>query len=51
MLLAVPIVDRGSEHDPRKRKLMVVGFLIAILLFVGLTVAGALAPMGQHLGP
>ncbi len=50
LLLFVPIVDRGPERDPRKRKVMVIGFVIGIAVFVALTVAGALVSIGVHVG-
>ncbi len=50
LLLAVPIVDRSSERDPRKRKLMVIGFVVGVAMFVALTVAGALVSIGVHVG-
>ncbi len=50
LLLGVPLVDRSPERDPRKRKLMTIGFLIGLAVFIALTVAGALVPMQAHVG-
>lgn len=50
LLLAVPFIDRGEERDPRRRKVMVIGFVIGLALFIGLTVAGALVPIAAHIG-
>ncbi len=50
LLFVVPLVDRGPERDPRRRKLVTVGFAIGLAVFIALTVLGALLPMAQHLG-
>lgn len=49
-LLAVPLVDRGPERDPRKRKLLTIAFFVGLAIFVSLTVLGALSATGVHLG-
>lgn len=50
LILIAPVLDRGPETDPRKRKLMMALLVIAVLLFVGLTASAALAPPQSHLG-
>lgn len=50
LMLMVPALDRSDETDPRKRKLMVGLLVIAVVLFVGLTIDAALAPPVSHLG-
>ncbi|MBI4284140.1 MAG: cytochrome bc complex cytochrome b subunit [Chloroflexi bacterium] len=50
LILITPVLDRGQETDPRKRKLMMALLIIAILLFVGLTASAALLPPKSHLG-
>ena len=50
LLLAVPIVDRGPERDPRRRKLMTIGFIIGLAVFIALTILGALVPIAEHMG-
>lgn len=50
LILITPILDRGQETDPRKRKLMMALLIIAVLLFVGLTVSAAILPPESHLG-
>lgn len=50
LILMAPALDRGPETDPAKRKLMMTLLVIAILLFVGLTVSAALLPPRSHLG-
>ncbi len=50
LIAAVPIlIDRKLETDPRKRKAMMIAMLAMVALFVGLMIAGATAPMGEHL--
>ncbi|MDV3293135.1 MAG: cytochrome b N-terminal domain-containing protein [Nitrososphaerales archaeon] len=50
LILIAPVLDRGSETSPRKRKLMVGLFIIAIALFAALTIGAALLPPQSHLG-
>lgn len=52
-LLAVPFIDRGEERDPRKRKIIVITFMIGmvmllVLLYLGILhkVAGSVIPLG-----
>ena len=50
LILVAPIFDRGTETDPRRRKLMIALFVIAIVLFAALTVNADLLPPKSHLG-
>lgn len=48
-LAAVPLVDRKPDTDPRRRKAIMVAMSVLISIFVGLMVAGAMAPIAGHL--
>ncbi len=50
LILIAPVLDRGSETDPRRRKLMIALLIVAITLFIGLTVGAAVLPPKSHLG-
>lgn len=50
LILIAPVLDRGIETDPRRRKLMVALFILAIVLFAALTISAALLPPKSHLG-
>lgn len=50
LILVAPVLDRGEETDPRRRKLMIALLILAIMLFVALTVSAALLPPKSHLG-
>ena len=50
LMTIVPALDRGSETDPRKRKIMMLMLLIAVVLFVALMVNAALIAPKSHLG-
>jgi ubiquinol-cytochrome c reductase cytochrome b subunit len=45
VLLLVPFLDRNPERNPAKRKLMMTAAAFAVATVLGLTVAGARAPM------
>ncbi|HEX9318414.1 MAG TPA: cytochrome b N-terminal domain-containing protein [Nitrososphaeraceae archaeon] len=48
-LAAVPLIDRKEVTEPAKRKAMIIGMLVLIAIFVGLMIAGAVTPVGEHL--
>ena len=50
LIVIAPAFDRGSGTDPRRRKLMISLLVVAVVLFVALTVAAALLPPKSHLG-
>lgn len=50
LMLAVPLLDRGPETNPSKRKLMMALLLIAVVLFAFLTIGAAFLPPKSHLG-
>ncbi len=50
LMTIVPALDRGPETDPRKRKIMILLLLVAVILFVGLMVDAAIIPPKSHLG-
>lgn len=50
LLLAVPFVDRKEDREPQKRKLMIAGLVIALTLYIALTLIGAFAATSAHLG-
>ena len=50
LILIAPVFDRGSETNPRRRKLMMTLFIIAVVLFATLTIGAALLPPQSHLG-
>lgn len=50
LMVLVPAYDRGDETNPRKRKLMILLLVAAVVLFVGLMVNAALIPPESHLG-
>ncbi|MDH4163751.1 MAG: cytochrome b N-terminal domain-containing protein [Nitrospirota bacterium] len=45
VLLLIPFLDRGPERDPMKRKAMMTAAALAVLSVIGLTLAGARAPI------
>ena len=49
ILAAVPLIDRKEVTEPSKRKPMIIGMFILIAIFVGLMIAGAITPVGEHL--
>jgi quinol-cytochrome oxidoreductase complex cytochrome b subunit len=49
VLAAIPLVDRKQVTDPRKRKAMIIGMFVLISIFIALMIAGAIAPIGEHL--
>lgn len=49
LLASVPLLDRKAETDPKRRKVMIIGMFVLISIFVGLMIAGALAPIEGHL--
>ncbi len=49
LLIAVPLVDRKEDRDPYKRKLMIAGLIIALTLYIALTLIGAFAAPKAHL--
>jgi quinol-cytochrome oxidoreductase complex cytochrome b subunit len=49
VLAAIPLVDRKQVTDPRKRKAMIIGILVLISIFISLMIAGAIAPIEEHL--
>lgn len=49
LMVIAPAMDRGSGTDPRRRKLMISLLVIAVLLFVALTISAALLPPKSHL--
>lgn len=49
LLASVPLLDRKAETDPKRRKVMIIGMLVLVSIFVGLMIAGALAPIEGHL--
>lgn len=49
LLAAVPLLDRKTETDPRRRKAIIIGMLALVSIFIGLMIAGALAPIEGHL--
>lgn len=49
VLAAIPLVDRKQVTDPRKRKTMIIGMFVLISIFIALMIAGAIAPIGEHL--
>ncbi len=50
LLAAVPLVDRNKNREPRRRKLMIAGLLIALTLYIVLTLIGAFTPPRVHIG-
>ncbi len=50
LLVAVPFVDRKEDREPQKRKLMIAGLIIALALYIALTLIGAFAGPSAHLG-
>jgi ubiquinol-cytochrome c reductase cytochrome b subunit len=44
-LVLVPFLDRKPERNPAKRKFMMMAALVAVVTIIGLTIAGARAPM------
>jgi len=44
-LLLLPFLDRSPERDPAKRKLMMAAGSVAVAAILGLTIAGARAPI------
>lgn len=50
LLLAVPLVDRSPDRDPRKRRLVIIGFAVGLGVFIALTILGALVPVQAHVG-
>ena len=50
LILVAPVLDRGPETNPKRRKLMIALLVLAIALFVGLTMTAALLPPKSHLG-
>ncbi len=49
LMLLVPALDRTLETDPRKRQMMMVLLIVALLLFAGLMINGALIAPQAHL--
>jgi quinol-cytochrome oxidoreductase complex cytochrome b subunit len=49
ILAAIPLVDRKQVTDPRKRKAMIIGMFVLIAIFISLMIAGAIAPIEEHL--
>jgi len=49
VLAAIPLVDRKQITDPRKRKAMIIGMFVLISIFISLMIAGAIAPIEEHL--
>jgi quinol-cytochrome oxidoreductase complex cytochrome b subunit len=49
IILIAPALDRSPETDPRKRKFMMTLLMIAIVLFVALTITAALLPPKAHI--
>lgn len=45
LLFLIPFIDRGPYRNPRKRPLMMAGAAVAAAIVVGLTIAGARAPI------
>lgn len=50
IILLVPALDRKPQTDPRKRRIMMILLLIAIVLFAFLTINAAILPPESHLG-
>ena len=50
LLVAVPFVDRTEDREPQKRKLMMIGLIVALALYITLTLIGAFAGPSAHLG-
>ena len=50
LMALAPVIDRGPETNPRKRKLMMVLLVAGLMLFIGLMVNAALLPPQSHLG-
>ncbi len=50
LMAIVPALDRGPETNPRKRKIMILLLVVAVVLFVGLMADAALIPPKSHLG-
>ncbi len=50
LMLLAPVIDRGPETDPRKRKLMMALLISLIIIFVFLTVSAAVQPPKSHIG-
>ena len=49
-LLAVPLVDRSQEHDPRRRPVLASLAILVLLAFTALTVIGATTEVASHVG-
>lgn len=49
LMLLVPAFDRRPETDPRRRRLMLALLVVAVLLFAGLMINGALITPQAHL--
>jgi ubiquinol-cytochrome c reductase cytochrome b subunit len=45
ILLLIPFLDRSSERDPSKRKLMMAAGAVTVAAIIALTIAGARAPI------
>ncbi len=48
ILAAVPLVDRKEITDPRRRKIMIVGMFVLIIVFSSLLIAGLASPVVHH---
>lgn len=48
ILAAVPLVDRKEITDPRRRKIMIVGMFVLIIVFSSLLIAGSASPVVHH---
>ncbi len=48
-LAAIPLVDRKEVTEPVKRKVMIIGMFVLLAIFVSLIIAGAIAPLAEHL--
>ena len=49
LIVIAPALDRGPETNPRRRRLMISLLVIAVALFIVLTISAALLPPKSHL--
>jgi len=49
-LVIIPFIDRGDERDPRRRKAIVVAFLVGIAILFALMIVAILSAPQAHVG-